>query len=355
MFARFRTVLQNVVRKRFFSDLLPAGPTLPLWLYKHDAFVSQDLPLDHEHDESVMLCPKELAVTVLQNSKGAAHLEPDPSLAPAGDSTTAMRQQRVTSARTQRRVPSPRSRTGAGHEHKHHQHHQHHQHSSPHQHGDGVASPKQYHGLQEHSPFQTPRRQGLQGQGQGTGQSLASRGRVHNLTTQQLYSSLKETLSHYFMDSEGRISTFQLRLPGAFVGTIAEIVDHLRHAKYRTNLLLRMPRVKDIISLCASLSSFEVVFAEDMGEHARVRSQFVDLVMRAGTRDEKIIYAVSLSECPKLLLAMLSSFVTSGEIGDLLSPDNLVAVSTLSQPKVIQAGLQPSLKNSWAFFKRTIK
>lgn len=161
-----------------------------------------------------------------------------------------------------------------------------------------------------------------------------------------------------YMDCHVRYPGFALHLRTAHLPALAYLVSSLRDRGVRPNPLLIGEAAVDVVRLTAQVAGSEVVFGEGLqqpGGQARFRNLLVDLIMRAGTRDERVIFALPLHQCDNTILSPLVSFMMAGEISDLLSPDNMVAVSTLTQPRVLAAGLQPSLANAWRYFKEAMR
>eukprot|EP00049_Salpingoeca_infusionum_P009582 m.161990 g.161990 ORF g.161990 m.161990 type:complete len:5864 (+) comp14370_c0_seq2:258-17849(+) len=164
---------------------------------------------------------------------------------------------------------------------------------------------------------------------------------------------LAQDINVYVEENRSRIPSYDLQLLDSQADVISSLIDCLLQYPQRPNCFLRIMQAREIIQLASSVAGYEVVFSDATAtsSFAKFRAAFVELVMRAGTREESVVYAVDMAQMPEEFLSALTSYIVSGEIGDLLSPDNLVAVSTLTQPKVLAAGLQPTLRNAWQFFK----
>lgn len=181
-----------------------------------------------------------------------------------------------------------------------------------------------------------------------------SSGKAGSIAGLRLLSALHSS----YTDCHVRYAGFALHLRAAHLPVLTQLVASLRNRGCRPNPLLVGEAAADVIRLTAQIAGSEVVFADQLqqpGGHARFRTTLVDLIMRAGTREERVIFALPLDQCDPEVLSPLASFITAGEISDLLSPDNMVAVSTLTQPRVLAAGLQPSLSNAWRYFKEAMR
>lgn len=169
---------------------------------------------------------------------------------------------------------------------------------------------------------------------------------------------LLSALHSSYIDCHVRYEGFALHLRAAHLPVLTHLVASLRNRGVRPNPLVIGGCAADVIRLTAQIAGSEVVFADQLtepGGEERFKSTLVDLIMRAGTREERVIFALALDQCSEAILSPLTSFITAGEISDLLSPDNMVAVSTLTQPRVLAAGLQPSLTNAWRYFKEAMR
>jgi energy-coupling factor transporter ATP-binding protein EcfA2 len=169
---------------------------------------------------------------------------------------------------------------------------------------------------------------------------------------------LLSALHSSYIDCHVRYEGFALHLRAAHLPVLTHLVASLRNRGVRPNPLVIGGSAADVIRLTAQIAGSEVVFADQLtepGGEERFKSTLVDLIMRAGTREERVIFALALDQCSEAILSPLTSFITAGEISDLLSPDNMVAVSTLTQPRVLAAGLQPSLTNAWRYFKEAMR
>eukprot|EP00056_Hartaetosiga_gracilis_P013010 m.211026 g.211026 ORF g.211026 m.211026 type:complete len:2758 (+) comp13784_c3_seq1:154-8427(+) len=286
---RFRTIVQDIIRKRFNMDLMPKAFHPPLWLPHHEAFSINSTFVDYSTNNCDLICPKELF----------AHLS-----------------------------------------------------------GLNISLFSKKSSIQSHSYLNHREQSGALRRGLETRLPKHSRQallEVHRASFDAIFRSLADSLHAFVKTSESRAVPSALRLPGSDVDMVGSIVNHLQMNTFRPNVVLVSEHSEAIVSLCGHISGFETVIARHTDSLSAMKRQFVDLIMRAGTRDEKVLFATNLAGCASSVVSMLSSFIKSCDIMDLLSPDNVVAVSTLTQPRVIASGLQPTLANSWKMFQMILR
>jgi hypothetical protein len=154
-------------------------------------------------------------------------------------------------------------------------------------------------------------------------------------------------------DCARRYPGFSLQVQPSHTRTVCQLLATLHTRQLRSGLLISSAVGLDVARLVANLSGAQLHVADQLLSSraaALFKAKFVELLMQAGTKEEKVVLAVDVTQANAAVLSMLTSFVASGTVEDLLSPDNMVAVSTLTQPKVLAMGLSPTPHTVWTTF-----
>ena len=172
-------------------------------------------------------------------------------------------------------------------------------------------------------------------------------------TTIALRGAVHRVLTAAQQDCARRYAGFALQVQPSHTRAVCQLLACLHTRQLRTGLLISSAVGLDVARLVAQLSGAQLHVADQLlssKASASFKAKFVELLMQAGTKEEKVVLAVDVTSANAEVLSILRSFVAGGTVEDLLSPDNMVAVATLTQPKVLAMGLSPSPHVVWTTF-----
>jgi hypothetical protein len=165
-------------------------------------------------------------------------------------------------------------------------------------------------------------------------------------------SAFVKVLDNLAIDCHAHHPTLNVHVHKGLLPQLSHLLRMLQRPSKKSHFLLIGTGSHDLAQLAGFVCQFPLVPARNL--HLRstkeFEEEFAELAMRAGTRDEKILYLVDALSCPDEMLATITDFVCAGDIVSLLTADNHVAISTLIHPKLVAEGLPVSHKTCLSVF-----
>jgi hypothetical protein len=169
--------------------------------------------------------------------------------------------------------------------------------------------------------------------------------------------NLSKAISVLAADCYAHHPTLNVNVHKGLLAQLSHMVRMLQRPTKKLNFMLIGTGANDLAQLAGFVCQYPLIHARNL--HARstaeFQEEFAELAMRAGTRDQKIMYVIDGMSVPNDMLATITDFVSSGDIISLLSADNHVAISTLLHPKLVAEGLPISHKSSLLVFLATAR